>query len=509
MKLKHKRNLYMLLVTVLWLIGTLFTGCSFNPVDNSRSAEKTAGSKKVELQFWTVGESPKDLELINKEINKLTEMDLNCTVKFNMTTWTDHMQKYYMLLSAGQPIDLIFTSEWMDYQRYAKAGAFLPLDELVPKVAPELWNWIPKEYWDGVRVNGKIMTIPSTWKEYVTDGILYRKDLVKKYNLAEPNSIETMEAYFDAIKKYEKEMIPLGDYCSDCGNIRQLLHPWLDKNMPYYGLVADNLNPSGMKPYWGTSEHLSDLQLKKRWADRGYWSQNILFEREDPQVLFDNGKVAAYISNPNKYGDSLIRAGASHPDWEIGYYPFSFSTKVAHPVHPVHNGIAVPKNSRNHELAIAFYSKMVLDKRYNYLTQYGIEGKHYKIEEGNYKMIGNQETNGFVRESMCSWAWRNPDIMLYDKSFEPVSRIFDDIDKFSTPDIFNGFSEDYTPYQTERAALEQVKQQYLIPLEAGFSDDVEADLKEFMKKAEAADLNKIQAEYTKQWEEYCRKNSIK
>lgn len=148
-------------------------------------------SQKVELQFYMLGNAPKDLPQIQDEINKLAEKDLNATVKFNYTTWTEWDQKYKLLLSSGQPIDLIFTAEWTQYQSYAKKGAFLPLDDLLPKAAPELYKFVPKEMWEAVKIDGKIYTAPATYKEYVTNGFVWREDLRQKYNLPKPTSIAT------------------------------------------------------------------------------------------------------------------------------------------------------------------------------------------------------------------------------------------------------------------------------------------------------------------------------
>lgn len=528
MKKNLKKFMAGMLATVM--LASVFTGCGkaddkkvssdATPKAEDKAATGLDTSKKVELVFWMLGDPPKDLQLINDEINKLAMKDLNCTVKYNMTTWTDWGQKYKMLLSSGEPIDLIFTAEWTDYQNYAKKGAFMALDEIVPKAAPDLYKWIPKDYWEAVKIDGKIQTIPATWKEYVSDGLVYRKDLVKKYNLAEPNSMETIEAYFDAIKKNEKAMMPLNSIPGSGGPAgynfgamwamtSQLNNKWLDRNMPIYGLVAENAKPTELKQYWGTPEHKKDLETAKRWADKGFWSKSILSNKDDEKNLFENGKVAAYSNNANRYADSAGYIKSNHPDWEVGYFAYPSVSKVVHPVHPVHNGFAVPKTSKNPERAVAFYSKMVLDKKYNYLTQYGIEGKHFAIDNGYYKMIGDQTSNGFKREEMNGWAWRNPEIMLFDKSFDPVKDIFKQLDAIATPDIFNGFAEDYTPYQSERTALDQVQQQYLVPLQAGFVADIDKGMKEFMDKAKAAGLEKIQAEYIKQWKAYCQQMNIK
>ncbi|HCM28510.1 MAG TPA: ABC transporter substrate-binding protein [Treponema sp.] len=488
----------------------------------SQTAKRTTAtgldiSQPVELQFWMLGDAPKDLPAIEAEVNKLAMADLNCTVKYNYTTWTDWSQKYQLLLTSGQPIDLIFTAEWTDYQRYAKAGAYKDITALMPVAAPVLNKFVDKSGWDGVKVGGKIYTVPAMYKEYVYDGFEYREDLRKKYKLPEINSLATMEQYLETVLKNEPGMVGIAEtlaanqFSAVMSLTAEMLHPWLDRGMPQYGLAADNAKPREMFPYWGSAEHLADLQLFKRWADKGFWSRSILSSTEDIATMFQTGKLALKMAgiNPNKFATDLVAIKATHPEWEIGYYPFSRTTGVVHPVHPTHNGYAVPAASKNPERALAFFEKMVTDKRYNLLTQYGIEGKNYVADNGYYKMVGDSNTNGFGRESMNGWAWRNPEYMLFAPSYDAVKKLFAEFDKVATPDLYNGFAVDYLPFQTEKTALDSVTAQYLAPLQAGLVPDVEAGMAKFMAEAKKAGLEKIQAEYNKQWLAYCDDMGIK
>lgn len=511
-----RKMFFTFLVVLLSLTTSLYS--SGQKEDSKRITESGLDiSDTVELQFWMLGNAPKDLKLIEDEINKMALEELNCTVKFNYTTWTDWSQKYQLLLTSGQQVDLMFTAEWTDYQMYARSGAFLELEDILPVAAPELNKFISDVYWDAVKVGGSIYTMPNTWKEYVYDGFEYREDLRKKYNLPEINSIETIEAYLDGIRANEPDMMPLGEtvagsqFAAITSLTAELLHPWLDRGMPKYGLASNNDTPSIMFNYWGTAEHLADLKMFKRWADKGFWSRSILSSTEDVSTLFREGRLAAKMAgiNPNKFASDVLNIGTNHPDWEVGYFPFSKASGIVHPVHPTHNGYAVPISSKNPERAVAFFEKMILDKRYNRLTNYGIEGTHFVEEDGYYKMVGDQSTNGFGREAMNGWAWRNPDFMLFDPSFDPVKELFADFDTFSTPDLFNGFAEDYTPYQTERSALLQAQAEYLVQIQAGLVDNVEEGLAIFMNAADIAGLDKIQAEYIKQWAQYCKEMEIK
>ncbi|MEK5435477.1 extracellular solute-binding protein [Paenibacillus sp. FSL R5-0923] len=481
---------------------------------NAETEEKSGldTSKKVELQFYMLGDAPKDLSSVEAEINKMAEEDLNATVKFNYTTWTDWDQKYKLLLSSGQSIDLIFTADWTQYQAYAKKGAFLAIDDLLPTAAPALQQFVPQDMWDAVKIDGKIYTVPATYKEYVTNGFVWREDLRKKYNLPEPTDLASYEAYMEGIKKNEPKMSSASFNSDVRGNLHDVyttLTAMVGSPLPY-GIGIKYSDPSKAYLYWGSEEHKEELLTMRRWQEKGLISKNVLNVKDTLQAPVIAGKAASIFGdNPTRFNDTLMKVKAAHPDWELGYYPYGKTIGYATPVHPIHNGFAIPKGSKNPERALAFYEKMVLDKRYNQLTQYGVEGKNYKVDaNGYYELIGDASTNGFTREGMNGWAWRNPEFMLFDKSYDGVKEIFAELDKIQKPDIFTGFAEDYTSYQAEKAALEQVEKQYLYPLQAGLVEDVDAGLATFMEKAKQAGLEKIQAEYIKQWNAYVQEKGL-
>lgn len=469
-------------------------------------------SKKVELQFYMLGDAPKDIASIQEQVNKMALEDLNATVKFNYTSWTDWDQKYKLLLGSGQQVDLIFTADWTQYQSYAKKGAFQALDKILPVAAPTLNSYVPADMWEAVKIDGQIYTVPATYKEYVTDGFVWREDLREKYNLPTPVDIATFEQYLDGIKKNEPTVTPLSMNSDVKTNLMDrfigISHSPVGA-LPY-GIGIDYATPNEVHSYWGSDEQIQDLTVMKRWQDNGYMVKNVLAVKDTLQDQITSGKAAAIIGdNPTRYNDMVIKIQATHPDWKLGYHPFPKTNGIATPVHPIHNGFAIPASSKNAERALAFYEKLVTDKRYNMLTQYGVEGKNYEVKDGYYSMIGDSNSNGFPREGMNGWAWRNPEFMLFDKNYDGVKAIFDELDKIQVPDKFTGFAEDYTPYQAERAALEQVEKQYLFPLNAGLVKNVEDGVKTFMEKAKQAGLEKIQAEYTKQWQAYVTEQGIK
>ncbi|MEK0317818.1 extracellular solute-binding protein [Cohnella sp. 56] len=516
-------------VNIIWLAfagAAMLSGCqdkeqpaasipASSPVSSAAPAVtsgREAGidtSEHVDLQFYMLGDAPKDLPQVQEAVNRMAEAELNATVQFNYIAWTDYDLKYKMLLSSGEPVDLLFTADWTQYQTYAKRGAFRALDDLLP-AAPRLQQFVPAEMWDAARIDGKIFTVPSTYQEYVTGGFVWREDLREKYNLPKPVDIPTFEAYLKGIKKNEPDIQPvaIGDKIQDA-----LAFSYLDVSrdsigsMPY-GMLATYDHPEAIKSYWGSPEQLADLKLFKRWADQGYFSNNELNTSEYNQDKIINGTAAAMFGdNPTRYNEMLNSMQAAHPEWELGYYPFPMAKGYSTPVYPTHNGYAIPKTAKHPERALAFYEKLVTDKRYNQLTQYGFEGVNYTIENGYYRMIGDLSTNGFPREAMNGWAWRNPDYMLFTPSYKDVERMFAELDRIRRPDIYSGFAEDDSSYLAEKTALEQVQKLYLYPLLAGLVDDVDAGVQVFMKNAKQAGLEKVQAEYKKQWLTYLQTRS--
>lgn len=525
-----------LIVTVMLLCSAM-AGCGSTAKqtggDTAKTPEATttdtAGDAKakdlkpVELQFYMVGDAPKDLQDVSDKLNELSKKDLNCTVKFNYTSWTDFSQKYNLLISTGQPIDLIYTAAWLDYSKLAKKGAFKILDELLPRYAPELYKFVPENYWNQVKVDGKIYTVPGTWKEYVTDGFQYRKDLQEKFGLPEPNTLENVEKYLEGVKKnLPGQIITMeypqpgpGSWSFSALEILSMKYKWVNFGTPY-GLVADYDDPSNLKVYWGSPEFIEDMKMFKRWADKGFWSRSALSAKAD-MTAFDTGKVVAVIQgqNPSKFSASVTKLETSMPGTKVGYIPYPAVNGIAQAAHATQNGYAIPSSAQNPERALMFYQKLVLDKTYNQLSEYGIKDKHYTEKDGYYEPVGDPTTSGFAREGMNGWAWRNTGYMLYPKSYDTVKTIFADLDKiaektkFKGINIFDGFGEDYTSYQSERAALGTVLTQYLAPLEAGLVPDVEAATKTFMEKAKASGLEKIQTEYIKQWKAYCNTYNYK
>lgn len=515
-----KKALCALLISILAVSS--FAGCGGGTGGSdggSSGGTETSGtvsadtSEKVHLVMWTSGTASRDHEKVAEELSKLAERDLNATLEWNR--YPD-IQKLNLLLTSGEKIDLIYTANYQNYAVYAAKGAFNPLDELIPAVSPALDEYVSDEMWDATRVEGSIYMVPCMWPEYVPYGFLWREDLRKKYDLPEIdlNDLSTVEAYLDCIMENEPGMKPLAEIVSSYGSLGSHFttwefldykYTWADFRVPY-GLYIDYYDPTNVINWWETEDFAEDMRLFKSWADKGYWSKSSLANTEAKQDQFEAGTLAADLAfnSPSGYANLVARIEVSHPDWEVGWYPFYRAKQLATPNHATQNRMSIPISSDNPERAVMLLEKLTLDEEWYDLSQYGIEGEHYtRTEDGYYESVGEASASGFAREAGNLWCTRNTEFMLYPETTATIlTDLNAEFDTYAHPNIWTGFSEDTEPYQTEKAALANVITQYLPAIQAGLVDDIDASIDEFLEKAEEAGLSKVREEYTSQWLAY-------
>ncbi len=487
-----------------------------NTGKDEKQKAKADTSKKVDLVFYLMGDAPNDMQAVQDKINERLLEEINATVTFNFTTWTDWQTKYNMILSSGEPCDLIYTANWIDYAKLCKNDAFTPLDELLPEYAPELWETISKDLWAQMKVDGKVYSVPSSKAEYTNVGVKYREDLRKKYSLPVPDSLANIEAYLGGVKEKEPTqgiLLPVVntsafDYSLSSTMVLQAKYGWVNQ-AAMYGLAADYNNPSKLFNYWASDAFREDMKMMKRWADKGFWSKSVL-SNSNIADAFENGQNVMVIDgeNPAKYTGNLPRVEKDHPDWEVGYIPYAEMTGVAFANHATGNGTAIPSSSKNPERAAMALELLYTDQELNRLIQYGIEGSHYTIDENGLYVEG-EKYDDYRNEGANTWNLRNPKISLLHRNDVKLNEIFDRLHtiaqktKYPDANIIAGFIEVPDSYAAERAALSTVMVQYLAPIEAGLVPDVDAAIDTFLQKAEQAGLSKIQKEYTAQWEAYC------
>ena len=142
-------------------------------------AEENPFAEPVELVWYAIGTGPSDGEMVMEAFNKLLKEKYNTTIKLNYTGWDDWENKYNLLLTSGEKIDLVYVNATL-YNRYAPAGAFIDLTEMFPELMPQTYSFFNEDALKEISVDGKVYAVPLSVHGYIPYGVFYRKDLADK-----------------------------------------------------------------------------------------------------------------------------------------------------------------------------------------------------------------------------------------------------------------------------------------------------------------------------------------
>jgi len=160
-----------------------------------------------------------------------------------------------------------------------------------------------------------------------------------------------------------------------------------------------------------------------------------------------------------------------------------------------------PVTSRNPERALMILDKLMTDKDYYLLSQYGIEDLTYEINEDGFLSYDNidQTVHNF---NLNMWAMRNTDLALEQARLWDRQAYEDTYFPLLVFDPFDGFPLILDNVRVEQAAIQQVIAEYAQPIYMGLVPDPEAAVAELRQKMEGAGIAKFQEEIERQIEEF-------
>ena len=464
-------------------------------------------SKAEEMNFILVGPEAKDAVSVVAELNKLSQKDLNLTVNYTFLGWENLGNKYNLILSSGEKADMIYTATWNNFQTLARKGAYLPIEELLPKYAPLSWEGMSKDAWKTATLNGHIYTVPCDWKELMSNGFAYRMDIAEKVGITEPiTSLEQLDAYLAACKKAYPDVIPFNASATELNaSLVNVVMGKYEEVSGRYASAASNDEPKIIN-FFETPEFQTACEFGKKAYDSGYWSKNILSNKNSADGPFIEGKTFVCKQNITQTSALYTNCIKDHPDWKIGFFgQMDANGGILHPNVPIGNGVALPKACSDPARALAYVDKLRYDSKYYTLSNYGIEGKHFDIDAATGAPVykGSADAIGFGYQSMQPWGWHIDKMELPVANQWPMWKtIYDKYEKTSTFPKYGAFAFDSTAVSAEKAALDNVVDQYYTILIAGKSKDIPGDIKILNDKLKAAGLEKFTAEIQKQLDAY-------
>lgn len=469
-------------------------------------------TKPATVVMWMEsGVVPKDMKLIEEKINEKLQADFNTTLEIHHLAFDANLPtKYRLLLSGAEQVDIIQGSAEY-FSNYVSTGAYLPLDDDLPKYANNIWQAHTADEWRQASYKGNIYAIPSLLKMYNPYGFFYRKDLLEKYNCEPIVDFETLEAFLTAVAENEPEMLAFNTCGDEVNYILRTMRAYckfdtVNSNQSVAHITADQKDITDAFFFAETPEFKSFCEMMKRWKDKGFFSRSVLSSNVWSATNLQEGLSAVGIRVIGDYeGREYFTRCPKVEGAELDFFDFPSYLGIFHYADVMNDAMAFPISGADLPRALLVVNALMTDESYYDIFQYGIEGVHYINDNGTYRLPEGvtQDNNGYPYGDAGFWPFRNGEFYLPNEVFNQKALDMNAYyDSIATPNKLAGFILDTSEISSELAAVAEVDNQYLTPLLYGMVDNVEEGIETYIKEAKRAGADRILESVKAQLVEY-------
>ncbi len=440
-------------------------------------------SEPVELLFYQYDEIKEDSQEVFDKLNEMSAADINTTVDFQ---WADGT-KAGLIIQTDEPYDMIYTCAWQNnYVATASNGSYAPLEDILPSVAPTLYNFLPENVWKGATVKGHIYCVPvfkdvaGTLMWIFNAGLLEEAGITDEMLDAAGPDPDSITPILKALK--EKTDLD-GGYDVFHGEVN-VPFDFINRGGAGYGL-----------PYLSEDStvisHLEDpaivhnVRVATKWNKAGY----IYTDRPDgawSPVSIGQGWLGCEPAwRNNDHGDVVVR---------VRYDAYYTTDSVLGACN------AISYQSENIERALLWFQWINCNSTARDIYAYGIEGKHWnknangvveKTDAGNNKYA----VSAFAQATFYTLTPQAPNkIDGYSKLLENCIQ--------APPSLLLGFTADTTEVETQIAAQNLIWSKYSNILYRGGYEDPDAQIAKILEEFKGAGLDEVKAEFQSQVDKF-------
>lgn len=478
--MKNTKKLVSMALLVSLAITSL-VGCgssTTSSTDGGKTSSKVDTSKEVALKWYYIGNGQqKDNDAVQTELNKYLKTKINATVTMQCFDFGSYNDKMKTMIAAGEEFDICFTSNWANYytDNVAKK-AFVDMTDLLTKYAPKTKELLGADFLKGSAINGKNYAIPCNKEKAHQYGILYNKDLVDKYKLADQiktvKTIDQLEPLLKTIKEKEPTVYGLEATASDAPT--QLLDWDTIGGDKLPGVLTNDSTDMKVFDQFSRPEEKTFLETIHKYFKAGYIRQDAASVTD--MTTDENGKKIFAMVKSLKPGKDAEMTLSSKVNWT----QVEMTTPYISNRETTGSMMAISSTSKNPERAMMFLELVNTDSTVNNLLNFGIQDKHY-VKDGSAIKAG---PNNADYNPQIQWVFGNQFLNYLYNTEDPQKW-----DKFKA---FNssakttktlGFTFDPSNVTTEVASIATVWDKYVPGLQTGTSDPdttlakLEADLK--------------------------------
>jgi putative aldouronate transport system substrate-binding protein len=469
------------------------------------------------------GTAPNTWKDVLDKVNAKLQSDLGFNLDAQFINWSNFQQQALLKFTAGEKFDTALQALWLNLSQLQQSGSLVDVSKEISKYK-NLSVALPDKLIKSNSWDGHLWGIPQVNSAARLQHFAIRQDLADKLGFSSIENYDQMEKFLYAAKQTGGGVVPYGASSSNQG-LLAIPSPvgifnaasWDDPHTLALGfggkavsfILAKDAKETGSSspiPFWEDQGVVDTLHRIRKYHDDGIINADAL--NSDASTInsqWQAGKFAAtWAMTDGLTSNSLVALQKAVPGAALGNVaPLKdgFSSKP-NQTFQADNLVVISSKSGNTDRALQLQDWLSIQENHDLLS-YGIEGKDWEAVDGHkFKQLSDYSFPGFAL------AWRSNLERKTATMSASEEKIFDwaqNYDNF-TADTFASFIPDPTPVKQQLAALTNVVTQYANPLFYGLVD-VQPQLDQLKRAADAAGLPILQAEMEKQANAYLKKQA--
>ena len=465
---------------------------------------------EIKMTYLSMGPLPADLQLVEDEINKISEAEIGVHVTLEMLEPANFAQQVNLKMSSAEPFDLLCSmpSGTASFNNMASQKQLMDISDLLEEYGQDILDTVG-DLMKATTVNGSIYGVP-TWRSLVTSTyIVMRTDVLEDLGLLEKaqnmTSFAEYEEILQAVKDSEKWNYLAGIVASDLvGTCLPMGGCYMGEenfaDFTTYDQLGDTnkmiaINPDGSDNTvinnFETEEYHKMYEKMKEWYDKGYVYGDVTTQTDKAEEMVKSNVAFSYFSQSEIGIESSKEATCGMPMTCVKLVTMPISTSTCNKF-----VWSVPTTSKEPEAAIKFLNMMYTDSRICNLLAWGIEGTHYQVKDGVAYFLDGQDANTCTYHT-CDFIYGNQFLVL---PWDGQSADFRDIAleemENAETSVYLGFACDTTNISGEISAVSNVISEFLPSIDSGVA--AQEDYDAFLEKLNTSGMDKILAEYQTQ-----------
>lgn len=454
--------------------------------EDTASVLKDGENTTLTIMWPANSSAPASLEQVEAAFNEIVQEKIDCTVEFNIVEWGVYDEQLNLVLSSGEPYDLVFM--YANINNAINSGQIMEISDLVETYAPETLKEMGT-YIDACRVGDELYGLP-TYRDYAAgSGLICRTDMLEELGI-DPETITTWEDV-EGVLAQVKENYP------DC-NV--LVPADIGKGMLYFytegtydalyqdiiGVYTDGKDGLTVHNIYDTDEYKEMAEVAYDWNQKGYFIADSTTVTDTRQSLLKAGNTFGYIGkiHPGTKTNETMNSGV-----DVTTIPITKPGIGTNSVAGVQ--YVVPQTCDAPEKAVALAEMLYTSEELQNLIRYGIEGVDYIVTEdglADYPEGVTADNAGWLNQS---WVTGNAALSL--PWVTEGADIWEQYKEFNDGANFSpayGFSFDASEVENEIAAINNVLEKYTAMIGSGMADSAES-IPAFNEELEAAGIQAV------------------